>query len=89
MKITASHILVKTLEEAKILKAQLDTGADFASLARAHSTCPSGPMGGNLGFFGRGQMVKEFEDAVFALPVGSISDPVQTQFGFHIIQRLY
>ncbi len=81
----ASHILVETEEEAKEIKAQLDDGADFAEMARDKSTGPSGPNGGALGWFGKGQMVPEFETAVLGLEKGQISDPVQTQFGWHLV----
>ncbi len=81
----ASHILVEFEDEAKALKAQLDDGADFAEMAREHSTGPSGPNGGALGWFGKGQMVPEFENAVLGLEKGQISDPVQTQFGWHLV----
>ncbi|WP_282022170.1 peptidylprolyl isomerase [Ruegeria faecimaris] len=81
----ASHILVETEDEAKDLKAQLDDGADFAELAKEKSTGPSGPNGGVLGWFGKGQMVPEFETAVVALEKDQVSDPVQTQFGWHVI----
>ena len=85
--VTASHILVETEEEAKAIIDQLKDGADFAELAREKSTGPSGPGGGSLGSFGRGQMVPAFEAAAFGMPVGSFSDnPVQTQFGWHVIQ---
>lgn len=83
--VSASHILVEDEALAVDLKAQLDDGADFAELAVAHSTCPSAAQGGDLGYFGRGQMVPEFENAAFAMEVGDISDPVQTQLGWHII----
>ncbi len=82
----ASHILVETKEEAEAIKAELDGGADFAELAKAKSTGPSGPNGGALGWFGEGAMVPEFEAAVKALKVGEVSDPVQTQFGWHIVK---
>ncbi|NOD84690.1 MULTISPECIES: peptidylprolyl isomerase [unclassified Ruegeria] len=82
----ASHILVESEEEAKALKTQLDDGADFAELARENSTGPSGPNGGALGWFGKGQMVPEFEAAVIALEKGQVSDPVQTQFGWHLVK---
>jgi len=88
-KINAAHILVKTDSQAHILKEQLKNGADFAALARTNSSCPSAANGGNLGFFGRGQMVKPFEDAAYDTPVGEVSDIVQTQFGYHLIKRLY
>ena len=89
MKINVSHILVKTLDEATALKEQVAKGADFSQLAMKFSLCSSKSEGGNLGFFGTGQMVKSFEDAAFATKVGEISDPVQTQFGYHLIKRLY
>ncbi|MCV2882060.1 peptidylprolyl isomerase [Actibacterium sp. XHP0104] len=81
----ASHILVETEDAAKELKAALDGGADFAELAKEKSVGPSGPSGGALGWFGEGAMVKPFEDAVLALEVGQISEPVQTQFGWHVV----
>ncbi len=81
----ASHILVKTEEEAKDIKAQLDDGADFAELAKEKSTGPSGPNGGELGWFGSGQMVPAFEAAVIGLEKGQVSEPVKTQFGWHVI----
>lgn len=84
--VKASHILVENLEEAKKIKSELDDGADFADLAQEYSSCPSKDRGGDLGFFGEGAMVKEFEDAAFAMEVGEISDPVKTQFGYHIIK---
>jgi len=84
--IRASHILVETEEEANTLKAELDGGADFATLAREHSIDPGAANGGDLGFFGRGMMVQPFEEAAFALGDGAISAPVQSQFGWHIIK---
>jgi len=81
----ASHILVKTEDEAKEIKKLLDEGADFAELAKEKSTGPSGPNGGSLGWFGKGMMVKPFEDAVVAMKDGEISDPVETQFGWHVL----
>jgi peptidyl-prolyl cis-trans isomerase C len=81
----ASHILVETEEEAIAIKAELGAGADFAETAQAKSTGPSGPNGGQLGWFGPGRMVPDFEAAVIALKAGEISDPVQTQFGWHLI----
>ncbi len=83
---SAAHILVETEEEAKALKAQLDEGADFTALAKEKSTGPSGPNGGELGWFGLGAMVKPFEDAVLTLEPGQVSDPVQTQFGWHVVK---
>ena len=81
----ASHILVETEEEAQALVTELEGGADFATLAREKSTGPSGPNGGELGWFGRGMMVAPFEAAVVDLEVGAVSAPVQTQFGWHVI----
>lgn len=81
----ASHILVETEDKAKELIAELEGGADFATLAKTHSTGPSGPNGGELGWFSSGMMVKPFEDAVVALDRGAVSAPVQTQFGWHVI----
>lgn len=83
--INASHILVKTEEEAKALVEALTGGADFAELAKENSTGPSGPNGGQLGWFGKGQMVPAFEAAALALEVGTVSAPVETQFGWHVI----
>jgi peptidyl-prolyl cis-trans isomerase C len=82
----AAHILVATEEEARAVKAELDAGADFAELARARSTGPSGANAGELGWFGPGQTVAPFEAAVAALQPGQISEPVQTQFGWHVIR---
>jgi len=82
----ASHILVKTEDEAKDLVVQIQGGADFATLAREKSTGPSGPNGGQLGWFGKGAMVPEFEQAVIGLAVGEVSAPVQTQFGWHVVR---
>ena len=84
--VRASHILVKTEEEAKNLYDEIKNGASFAKLAEEKSLCPSGQNGGDLGFFGKGMMVKPFEDAAFRLNVGELSQPVQTQFGWHLIQ---
>ncbi len=82
----ASHILVDTEEEAEDLVRQLEQGADFAELAMAHSTGPSGPSGGELGWFGAGMMVPPFEEAVMEMETGAVSDPVETQFGWHVIK---
>ena len=81
----ASHLLVETAEEAEAAKARVDGGEDFAEVAREVSTGPTGPNGGNLGWFGAGQMVTEFEEAVMNMEVGDVVGPVQTQFGFHVI----
>jgi len=83
--VRASHILVDDEKTAKKIKADIDAGADFKKLAKKHSKCPSGEQGGDLGFFGKGQMVKEFEDAAFSLAVGVVSQPVKTEFGYHLI----
>ncbi|WP_420857784.1 foldase protein PrsA [Marivivens marinus] len=82
----ASHILVETEEEAAAVIVRLNDGADFAETAREISTGPSGPNGGELGWFGAGMMVPEFEAAVVGLEVGAISEPVQTQFGWHVVK---
>lgn len=84
-KVRAKHILVNSETEAVQLKRELNQGADFSLLAMKYSLCPSGKNGGELGYFERGQMVKEFENAAFSLSVGEISRPVQTQFGWHLI----
>lgn len=85
--IKARHILVASEVEAKAIIAELNNGADFASLAKQKSTGPSGPNGGDLGYFMRGAMVPSFENAAFGLEVGSHSaSPVQTQFGWHVIK---
>jgi len=83
----ASHILVDTEAKAQDLKTQIEGGADFAELAKQHSSCPSGQRGGSLGEFGQGAMVPEFDAVVFGdLPVGQVSDVVKTQFGYHILR---
>jgi len=82
----AAHILVETEEEAQALIAELADGADFAELARENSTGPSATAGGDLGWFGEGDMVSEFFDAVAALEPGNVSPPVQTQFGWHVVK---
>lgn len=82
----AYHILVKTEEDAKRIFADLKSGLSFEKLAQLKSQCHSGRKGGDLGFFGRGQMVKPFENAAFSLKKGEISQPVKTEFGWHIIK---
>lgn len=82
----ASHILVETEEQALDLIKQLQGGADFAELAKEASTGPSGPNGGELGWFGPGMMVPPFEQAVVEMAVGAVSAPVKTQFGWHVIK---
>ncbi len=86
IKINASHILVKTEEEAKAIKAELDSGKSFEDLAKLKSMCPSKKQGGNLGWFTHGMMVKEFEKSAFSMKKGQVSQPVKTQFGYHIIK---
>ena len=80
----ASHLLVETEEEAAAAKARIDDGAEFADVARDVSTGPTGPNGGNLGWFGPGAMVPEFENAITSLEVGAVSEPFETQFGWHV-----
>ena len=84
--VRASHILVDKQSDAERLIDKLKSGSRFEDLARKHSTCPSGKKGGDLGYFGHNQMVKEFESAAFKLGKGEISGPVKTQFGYHIIK---
>lgn len=84
--VKASHILVAKRTDAERLIAKINGGSKFEDLARKHSTCPSGKKGGDLGYFGRGQMVPAFEAAAFGLEKGKVSQPVETQFGFHIIK---
>lgn len=86
--IAARHILVENKHEAEDLIKKMSEGSTFEELAKSFSKCPSGREGGNLGEFGRGQMVKPFEDAAFALEVDQVSEPIQTQFGYHLIQRI-
>lgn len=85
-KASARHILVKTEDECKELKTKIENGADFAEVAAESSLCPSGKQGGALGEFSPGQMVKEFDTVVFSDPVGVVHGPVQTQFGYHLIE---
>jgi peptidyl-prolyl cis-trans isomerase C len=82
----ASHILVESEDEAREIIAEIEAGADFAALARERSTGPSGPNGGELGWFGPGMMVPAFEEAVQSLEAGSVSEPVQTRFGWHVVR---
>ncbi|AOR38149.1 peptidylprolyl isomerase [Candidatus Melainabacteria bacterium MEL.A1] len=86
--VRASHVLVKTEDEAKKLREDINAGKiSFEDAARQISLCPSGHEGGDLGFFKRGVMVKPFEDAAFAMKeIGEVSEPVETQFGWHLIQ---
>ena len=82
---TARHILVSSEEQCEQLKQQILAGADFAALAREHSLCPSGAQGGELGRFGRGMMVPEFDKVVFSAPLNEVQGPVRTQFGYHLL----
>jgi len=86
--IHCAHILVKTEKEAQAAMERLERGEKFANIAREISLCPSGKRGGDLGTFGRGRMVKEFEQAAFTLQKGQISPTVKTKFGYHIVRRL-
>ncbi len=85
-KATARHILVDSEEHCQGLKEQIEGGADFADLASKHSQCPSGKQGGDLGEFGPGQMVAQFDTVVFNNDLGMVHGPVKTQFGFHLIE---
>lgn len=85
-KVKASHILVSSESEAKALKSEIDEGASFEELAKKYSKCPSGKNGGDLGYFRRGQMVKEFENAAFDTEINKVSNPIKTQFGYHLIK---
>lgn len=87
-KVNAQHILVTHEYEADDLLKKLDDGETFEQLAKDFSQCPSGQSGGNLGEFGKNQMVKPFEQAAFALQVGETSKAVKTQFGYHLIHRI-
>lgn len=84
--VRASHILVSSEQEANNLLNQIRSGTKFEDLAMKHSQCPSGKQGGDLGFFGRGQMVPAFENAAFSMEPGQVSAPVKTQFGYHLIK---
>ncbi len=83
---TARHILVDSEEKCNSLKEQIAEGATFAELAKEHSSCPSGRDGGDLGSFGPGMMVPEFDKVVFSAEVGSVQGPVKTQFGYHLLE---
>ena len=87
-KVHCAHILVKTEKEVNAVLERLKKGEKFANMAKEVSLCPSGKRGGDLGVFGRGKMVKEFEEAAFALQKGQISTAVKTKFGYHLIKRL-
>ncbi|MBS34504.1 MAG: peptidylprolyl isomerase [Thiotrichales bacterium] len=83
---TARHILVETEAQCQQLKSEIEAGAKFADLAKKHSSCPSGRQGGDLGSFGPGMMVPEFDRVVFNEAVGEVHGPVQTQFGYHLLE---
>jgi peptidyl-prolyl cis-trans isomerase C len=83
--VNAAHILVKTEKEAKELKEEIISGKNFADIAKKKSTCPSGKNGGDLGWFGKGQMVASFETAAFNAKKGDLVGPVRTDFGWHLI----
>ena len=83
---TARHILVDTEEFCKELKTKIADGENFAELARTHSSCPSGASGGDLGSFGPGQMVPEFDKVVFSADLNQVQGPVKTQFGYHLLE---
>jgi peptidyl-prolyl cis-trans isomerase C len=84
--VNASHILVGSEKDAQMIIDRLSKGEDFVALAKRFSKCPSKSKGGNLGWFSKGQMVQEFEDAAFAAKKGDIVGPVKTQFGYHVIK---
>ena len=83
---SARHILVDSEEQCNELKKQIESGTDFAQIAKEYSNCPSGQDGGQLGEFGPGMMVPEFDTVVFSAPVNTIQGPVQTQFGYHLLE---
>jgi peptidyl-prolyl cis-trans isomerase C len=82
----ARHILVQTEAQCESLKNEIQAGADFADIAKQHSLCPSGAQGGDLGEFGRGQMVREFDEVVFNGELHTVHGPVKTQFGYHLLE---
>lgn len=82
----ASHILVDSEDKANKIIEELNNGLDFAEAATKYSSCPSNKQGGDLGYFEKGKMIKEFDDAAFNMEVGQVSNPVQTKFGYHIIK---
>ena len=83
---SARHILVKSEEQCQQLKTDIEGGADFSELAKQHSSCPSGNKGGDLGEFGPGMMVPEFDQVVFSADVNTVQGPVKTQFGYHLLE---
>jgi peptidyl-prolyl cis-trans isomerase C len=85
-KASARHLLVTTEAQCNEIKAQIEAGADFAEMAKKYSSCPSSRDGGNLGEFGRGMMVPEFDKVVFSAPLNVVQGPVKTQFGYHLLE---
>jgi peptidyl-prolyl cis-trans isomerase C len=85
-KATARHILVNSEDQCIALKKEIEDGADFAVVAREQSSCPSGKQGGELGEFGPGMMVREFDEVVFSADVNTVQGPVKTQFGYHLLE---
>ena len=83
---TARHLLVSSEEQCEQLKQDIIAGADFAEIAKANSSCPSGAQGGELGSFGPGMMVREFDEVVFSAPLNEVQGPVKTQFGYHLLE---
>ena len=83
---SARHLLVETEAQCNEIKEKIQAGADFADMAREFSSCPSGRNGGDLGQFGRGQMVPEFDAVVFSAPLNEVQGPVRTQFGYHLLE---
>jgi len=83
---TARHILVSDEEQCQKLKDEIEAGADFGGMAKEHSSCPSGAKGGDLGSFGPGQMVPEFDQVVFSADPNTVQGPVKTQFGYHLLE---
>lgn len=83
---TARHLLVDSEAQCLELKTQIENGADFAEIAKAYSSCPSGAEGGDLGSFGPGMMVPEFDKVVFSAPLNEVQGPVQTMFGYHLLE---
>lgn len=83
---SARHLLVDSEQQCLDIKQQIESGADFAEMAKQHSSCPSGAQGGELGEFGPGMMVPEFDKVVFSAPVNTVQGPVRTQFGYHLLE---
>lgn len=86
MKASARHILVASEEKCNELKSEIIAGAEFGDIARKNSTCPSSRQGGDLGEFGPGMMVPEFDEVVFSAPINEVQGPVKTQFGYHLLE---